>query len=212
MRTSIVLLLFLSSLSVFGFYEPLHPTNRDSGAWHLVHEDHALTVYRRHSPVSAIDDIRIKATFTTGMEHFLKVLGDVPAYTSWVYKCSESRLLATPAAGEQVYYARTAFPWPLEDRDLIVHSMGKRNDATGVFTSTSTAVPRYQEAVFGVVRIKTFTSSWTITPIANGQVAVDYRVSCDPGGSLPDWAVNLGVSSGPRKTMEALRKLVETAK
>ncbi len=187
-----------------------YPTRIDSsGVWVLVSKTATLAVYRRASAKSAIDEIRITAVFKTTMENFLRVLGDVPGYQKWVYKCGEARQLSASAVGEQIYYVRSIFPWPLQDRDLIVHSVVKKDAATGVVTSTSRALPDHRPVVDGVVRMRQFSSTWKITPEANGTVAVDYRVTCDPGGILPDWAVNLGITSGPRKTMEGLAKLVE---
>lgn len=212
MQKTLQLFLFISSQPVFASDDSGSPIDRDSGAWKLVHEEVSLADYRRSSPTSTAYEIRIHATINASMNHVVEILTDVSAYKYWVYKCSEARLLSTPAPGEQIYYARTAFPWPLGERGLFLHSVSKRDDKTGVFMSTSTVVSRYLESSEGVLRISEFSSSWKVSPSTNNTVLVDYRVKYDPGGGIPDWAVNTGIASGPRKTIEALQKLVMSTK
>lgn len=179
--------------------------------WSLVSAGDGIEVYRRPSSLSSIDEVRIKATFATSLPIFLELIGDVDRYPEWVYKCSASELVRKKSDENLVYHATTNFPWPLQDRDLVVRSTRTTDPVTGVVTSVSTALPDLLSDVDGVVRIRQFTSVWKITPVADGEVYVDYRVLTDPAGKLPDWAINMGITSGPLKTMERLRKLVEAA-
>lgn len=212
MQDLLQLFLFMSPRSAFASDDPDRLIDHDSGDWRLVHEEESLADYRRSSSVSTAYEIRIMTTLNASMDHFVKVIADVSTYKHWVYKCSEARLLATPAPGEQIYYARTVFPWPLEEQGLFLHSASKRDGKTGVFTSTSTTVSRYLDSSEGALRIRDFSSSWRATPIADRTVLVEYRVKYDPGGGLTDWAVNTGIASGPRKTIAALRKFVVSEK
>lgn len=179
--------------------------------WKLVSEADDIRVYRRPSAASTIDEVRIEATFRTTMPIFLDLISDVGRYPEWVYKCSEARMISEESDKEVIYYARTAFPWPLQDRDLVIYSSRSIDLATGIAVTTSTAQSKVMPTQAGVVRINQFDSVWKITPVSDSTIRVDYKVTTDPGGVLPDWVVNLGITSGPRKTMEQLAGMVKTA-
>lgn len=179
--------------------------------WELTSNADDIRVYRRPSLSSSIDEVRIEATFKTTLPLFLDLIGDVSRYPEWVYKCSEANTLSKSSESDLVYYARTDFPWPLQDRDLIVRSTRTIDPVSGIVTSTSTARPSQLPEKEGVVRISKFLSVWKIIPVSESLIRVDYHVATDPGGKLPDWVINLGITTGPRKTMERLRELTEEA-
>lgn len=179
--------------------------------WELTSDADDIRVYRRPSLSSSIDEVRIEAAFKTTLPIFLDLIGDVSRYPEWVYKCSEAKLVSKSSDSDLGYYARTDFPWPLQDRDLIVHSTRTTDPVSGIVTSTSIARPSQLPQKEGVVRISKFVSVWKIIPVSDSVVRVDYHVATDPAGKLPDWAINLGITSGPRKTMERLRELAEEA-
>ena len=182
-----------------------------SSVWKLVSDADDIRVYRRPSVTSSIDEVRIEATFRTTMPVFLDIISDVSRYSEWVYKCSEARTISEDSGNGLVYYARTAFPWPLQDRDLIIHSTQSVDPTTSIVTSTSVAQPKTIPASNGIVRISRYNSVWKIIPVTESLIRIDYQVTTDPGGILPDWVVNLGITSGPRKTMERLASLVKSA-
>ncbi|MFT6514715.1 MAG: ribosome-associated toxin RatA of RatAB toxin-antitoxin module [Neolewinella sp.] len=175
--------------------------------WELTSDADDIRVYRRPSLTSSIDEVRIEATFKTTLPLFLDLISDVSRYPEWVYKCSEASTISRSLDSDLVYYARTDFPWPLQDRDLIVYSTRTTDPVSGIVTSTSTARPSLLPQKEGVVRLSTFVSVWNIIPVSDSVIRVDYHVAIDPGGKLPDWVINLGITAGPRKTMERLREL-----
>ena len=62
------------------------------------------------------------------------------------------------------------------------------------------------EAKKGVVRILNSVGKWTLTPLGNNQVAVNYFLSVDPGGTLPPWIINAFSVKGPFETFRQLKK------
>jgi len=183
--------------------------NDPNNEWHLTKEKNNIKVYTRKSKSSAIKEIRIKTTMKTSLEELTAYLGDVPKYTKWVYKCSQSKRIKTNSPQDFYYHTTTDMPFPLTDRDLVVHSTQYIDQETGIYYSHSVAAPKEVPVKRGVVRITTFESNWKITPLSNGTVAIDYTALADPAGYLPAWMVNLGVSTGPFITMQQLVAAVE---
>ena len=60
-----------------------------------------------------------------------------------------------------------------------------------------------------IVRVSSSSGKWTITPLPNKAVRIDYILETDPGGALPAWLVNLFVTKGPLETFRKLKQQVE---
>jgi len=127
--------------------------------------------------------------------------------TQWVYKCTEGKLLEKVNPHEFYYYAVSNMPYPIKDRDMVMHCK-QWKDASGVIYSSSTAVPTFIPATKDRIRIPYFKSEWKITPLSEDRILVDYTAITNPGGSLPAWIVNLAVTTGPLKTIQQLIKTV----
>ena len=103
------------------------------------------------------------------------------------------------------YYTRSDLPFPLSDRDIVVRSR-QWKDKDGIYYSHSTLTRNMVNIKKGIVRIQEFDAHWKITQKENGILDIDYVVQTHPGGSLPTWAINLGIAKGPIETMKNLMK------
>jgi hypothetical protein len=60
-----------------------------------------------------------------------------------------------------------------------------------------------------VVRIKTANTKWTLIPGEGGWLYVEYYLYSDPGGNIPDWAINLALDVGPRETVKEMKTILK---
>jgi hypothetical protein len=176
--------------------------------WTLIRQEEGMTVYSRDPDESDIKEIRVTFTVRSTMEKAIEVLADVPAYENWVYKCSHSESIKTINENEFYYYTVSDFPFPFEDRDLVIKSEHWMDDSNGSYHSHSVAVKDIVDEKEGIVRIPTFSSTWSIKPIENQQLQIEYQVNSSAGGIIPTWLVNLAVAKGPLETMIAFKALV----
>jgi hypothetical protein len=177
--------------------------------WTLSSDDDGINVYTRRSAHSGVKEVKIQFKVRASMEVFRQYLDHVPGYTQWVYKCTESRRLRTVDRDEFYYYVRSDFPFPVSDRDLVVHARNWIDPNTGIAHAHSVAAPRELAAKDDCVRIAVFESSWIIKPLNGEELFVTYEVKTNPGGNIPDWVTNMGVTVGPTRTMQALRREVQ---
>ena len=140
------------------------------------------------------------------------LLSEVDHYPAWGYKVAESKLLTQTSVNESVYYSKLDFPWPLDDRDIIMRNNVVQDPLTGKIVATSVAAPGYIAENKDVVRIKNAKTIWTIVPGSGGWLYVEYYIYSDPGGSLPDWLVNMAIDVGPRETIKNIREFVRLPK
>lgn len=192
-------LLFLNLLVAFS------PVTDD---WELKKEQEGIKIYTGDKN-AGIKKIKIETTINYPAVNVLEVLKDKEKYTNWVYKCSEAKLLKKVNDNEFYHYQITSAPWPIQDRDMIVHLKISENNETGEYTLTGLGVPDYLPEKSGKVRIKHYQTLWKITPVTQNSCLVVYEMRVDPGGAIPAWLYNLGSTEGPLITAQNLRKEVE---
>jgi len=179
--------------------------------WTLTNEKDNIYVYTRLQEDETLKEVRIQFRVQAPMQVFLNTLDYVPAYTSWVYKCAESKLVRKINDFEFYYYVRTDFPFPFVDRDIIIHTTGRIDPNTGIYYARSVGAPTEVAIRSDCVRLREFESSWTVRPLRNGYLAATYQVKTEAGGAIPDWLTNLAVSTGPMRTIQGLLAQVARA-
>ncbi len=180
-----------------------------SEEWSVVSNENDIIVSTRYTEDNPIKEVKIYATIHANADQILASLCDVSLYKNWVYRCKSSFKIEEIGDEEFIYYSETELPGLFSNRDLVLHSKQFQDDETGLIYSVSKCVPEVYDEVEDNVRIKKFKSEWKIKPINPNLSEIEYIVSMNPGGYLPAWLVNLGVSSGPLKTMQNFKHLLE---
>jgi START domain len=178
--------------------------------WMLKNEKNDVKVFYRKT--SDIYEIKLITSIKSSLSGLVTLLSEVENYPGWGYKVAESRLISQTSDKESVYYSRLDFPWPLDDRDIIMHNHIEQDPISRKIVATSVAAPATIPENSGVVRIKTAKTKWTIVPGQGGWLYVEYYIYSDPGGSLPDWLVNMAIDVGPRETIKNIRGYVSQPK
>lgn len=198
----------LTTLFILLFFGALHSQNPDG--WIFKNEKGGVKVYYRKT--SDIYELKLITSIKSSLSGLVYLLSEVENYPKWGYKVAESRLLSHNSEKESVYYSRLDFPWPLDDRDIIMQNRIEQDPGTGKIIATSLAVPQQLAEKTGIVRITNAKTVWTIVPGTGGWLYVEYYIYSDPGGSLPDWLVNMAIDVGPRETIKNIREFVAAPK
>ncbi|MEO6758206.1 MAG: START domain-containing protein [Saprospiraceae bacterium] len=202
MHFSRPILLLVVSMGLF--FSPVHGQGTDG--WLLKNDKDNVKVY--YKKTADIQEIKLATSLQTTLTGLVHLLSEVENYPTWGYKVMESRLLKRISDTEMFYYTRLDFPWPLADRDMIMHTTLKQDPVSHRIISTSTAMPDYLDKVPDVVRITNARTQWTLVPGKNGWVYVEYYLHSNPGGNIPDWVVNMAIDVGPRETIKGMRGLL----
>ncbi|MDX1911632.1 MAG: START domain-containing protein [Saprospiraceae bacterium] len=199
----------LPLLAFLLFSVPVFSQNTSDG-WVFKHEKEGIKVYYRKT--ADVHELKLITSLKVGLPGLVTLLSEVDNYPKWGYKVSESRELNKVSEWETYYYSRLDFPWPLDDRDIVVRSRMEQDPVTRRITATSVAVPDYLPVNKGVVRMRNAHTSWTLVPGPGGWTYVEYYIYSDPGGSLPDWLINMALDVGPRETIKNIRNFVRQDK
>ncbi len=174
--------------------------------WELVKNEDDIKIYSRQaSKERGLKELKVVTDVKGSLSSILSVLSDKSDFPKWVYGCGSAEMLEMVSAMETYHYQTTEMPWPVQNRDLILHTVIKQDPVTKVITMDCNGVPDFRPHNKEFLRIQSYKAFWVMTPKANGMVEINYTVNFDPAGSLPDWVVNMVAAEGPLKTIKGLR-------
>ncbi|MFN7119502.1 MAG: START domain-containing protein [Saprospiraceae bacterium] len=180
--------------------------------WKLKKEVADLQVFMRNSESSDIKEIKVRFIANASLSNIVTALKDVPAFPEWIYNCAEARLLKRISETESYYYSRVAFPFPMNDRDFIGHSKLWQDEQTKEIFVKVTGNYNYLPQEKGIVRLPKLSINWHITPLTVQKSLVEYHLVSDPGGSIPDWVVNMAIDKGPINTIKNFKDMLSKTK
>ncbi len=180
--------------------------------WKLKKEVDDLKIYLRKSESSTIKEIKVTYIAEASLSNIIAVLRDVSAFPEWIYACTESQVLERLSDTETIYYSQIDFPFPMSDRDFIARSkLSQKPDTKEIFIKV-TGEYDYLPPKKALVRLPKLLINWHITPISLKKVIVEYRLVSDPGGWIPDWAVNIALDKGPVNSMKKFKEMLTKEK
>jgi hypothetical protein len=173
--------------------------------WKLKTDKDEVQVYIKAEENSSYKSVKTVTTMRTTLSAVSAILLDVLKTPDWVYGTKQCSLLKKESPTSLYYYAEMGMPWPVSNRDFVIRISLSQNPQTKVVTVIATNLPTYIPEKDGIVRIQRSSGRWTISPVGNGMVRVEYILQIDPGGSLPASIVNMFSYNGPFQSFKNLR-------
>ncbi len=180
--------------------------------WKLKRNKDGIKVYVSDQEGTSIKALKFTTTIEASMQTIAAVMTHVEGFNDWVYASMESRTIKRVSDTEVYYYALVDFPWPFDNRDLVLHSTFWQDKKTLALYSKTTSLPTMEKEHDGIVRIKETTIDWKFTPLGDGKVHVDYILSSDPAGNIPAWMINLAADQGPLQSMIKFKEMLKKEK
>ena len=177
--------------------------------WKLSKDKDGIKVYESAVKNSDLKSIKVECDLDDGNDKFISVLNDVTHYKNWVYNTKVSYIIKRISPSEFYYYEETFLPWPISNRDAVLHLKMDKDSLSGSLKVTISAEPGYIPKKSGLVRVSHCMINWTVTSHSTTTSHHSYIFEIDPGGSVPAWLVNIFADKGPYET---LRQLAETLK
>ena len=191
---SSVIFVFLIVVNLQALTQPL---------WKVVKEKNGITVSLANVESSKFKSIRVQGIFDGTITKLISIIYNMNSASGWVYKTKTASVLKRLTPYEFVYYTETSMPWPVSNRDAIIHLTINPDTAHHLLRINAFSEPNYIEKKNGLVRVPYSKASWYVTE-SNNKLNIDYTFEVNPGGSLPAWLVNLMADKGPYETFRNL--------
>ncbi|MEO5569701.1 MAG: START domain-containing protein [Bacteroidia bacterium] len=183
----------------------------DNGTWVLRKNQDDIRVYTRSISTSDFKELKCTTRVKSSMSAIVKLLIDVDHFKGWIYKCTEATLIKKVSAREVISYQLFDAPWPVDDRDVVANCYVTQDEKTKIVVVRSVVANVLIPEKKGIVRIKNFRTTYTLTPKGNGWIEIDYELGTEPGGSVPAWLANMVMVNGPFTSQQAMSALLQTS-
>ena len=188
---SLALLLGFSTLSL-------------ANEWEKTFEKDGIVVYKKDSKRSDIQSLKASGLVRASVAKITTLLRDVKNSTKWVPNLLERKVVQNISDTEAILYDVTDMPWPITDRDTVVHhTLVLAEDKKSVILNFLSASNRLKDKDDDLVRAKIYTGYLKFTPQGENTL-VEMSILVDPRGSIPSWAVNIVQVSMPYDFLKAL--------
>ena len=174
--------------------------------WEAAYDREGIQVYTRPGGGNSIKQfkgvVRVKARLST----LVAVFDDLETVSKYVKTCERVEMLERVNPRETYTYSFNPAPWPVKDRDAVVHSVITQNPTNLVVTIIQRAAPDKIPRRKKIIRVERIEGLWTLTPQPGGFVEIVYQSLSDPGGELPDWLVNTTAIAQPYSVLYGMRE------
>jgi len=176
--------------------------------WELVKSENNIQVYTKKSQSSDFDIVKVETKVEAKLSQVVAVLDDLDAQKKWVYGTKGLNLIERKSDTECEYHYYMKMPFPVKDRDVIINYSRVQDADTKVVTTVSKSIRKEDLISDDYKRIRSFQSTYTLTPNDDGTIGIVYILEADPGSNLPSWLINMFTTSGPYKSMDGLIKMI----
>jgi len=203
-------ILFASLALLLAFTAPIRA---DEGGWERDTTEAGIVVSTRTEPGRGLPVFKGVGVVDANLHEVLAVLDDTGRFTEWMPSCAKARVIKKISEFDRIEYNRTAAPWPVSDRDVVVRSTLEGSaEKQEVWARFQSVTAPGQGPIAGVVRMPRLRGFYHLQAIDEGHTRVTYQVDADPGGMLPDWLVKRTSRRLPIDTILGLRKQIKKTK
>jgi hypothetical protein len=169
-----------------------------SQKWVKSHTDAGLTVYTAKVPNSKLVGFKMTGIITSNIRPLMSTLRNVERSAEWTPELIEKTTIKNISDNEAITYSLNNLPWPLSDRDFILHNkLYLSQDKKLLFVISKSIKHKDYPEKGDIVRAWIHYSNIGLRPINDKQTYVEWTLHVDPRGSLPSWLVNFYQSRYP---------------
>ena len=160
-------------------------------------------------PIPATDlvEFRCETIVNSSLSAVVSLFEDTDSMPQWVFRMKSAKTLRRISPTEVIAYTVTCLPWPLEDRDSVIHTTVSQ-DSIGIVHINGIDYSEYLPLQKGMVRMRRIRSNWLFKPLPEGRIHVIFTGTGDPGGVIPLWIFNNLVHEAPYQTMKKFCEII----
>ncbi|MBP6567686.1 MAG: hypothetical protein KA270_10995 [Saprospiraceae bacterium] len=178
--------------------------------WKLSKTEDDIQLWIKNLEGSDLKQFKLQTTFKKELKSVYLLIRDVENMHLWYDKVQSVKLLKKISDNEAIYMLGYDLPFPFEDRISTVKGSIKFDEkGSKIFVNTDyfqTELPEDKKHMSLITKIK---SSWEISEGKKGEILITHAGYMDPGGNVPKWLVNEGLTSGPLKTIKSMKKILD---
>lgn len=199
-------MIFIIKVFLFVFLFQSAFSQAEQGDWIHITKRDGIDIYSRSSKNSPIKALRGEGIIQSNIVQIVSVLRDVDGAQGWVPNLIKREYIKNISDTEAVLYDITNLPWPVKDRDMVMHhKLVLSPDKKGLILEFESVENEktYSETY---VRAHIHKGKILFIPKKDGRTFVKISMLVDPMGKIPKWVVNLLQVKMPYEFIMALDK------
>ncbi len=193
-----IILLYLSTISLLSFAQ--------GTGWELKSDKEGIKVYTKPAKSDGTLQIRLLSSTTATINAVLKTSQDVSNLKERIINTQSVTVLKQISPNEAYYRLISDYPWPISDRDAIMHLVITQDPKTKIIHADTYSSPSYMAENSDYVRIYTWETHSILTPKPNGTVEIDYWFTYNTRGNVPTSLLESITRDG---TFEGMKKFIQ---
>ncbi len=181
------------------------PAESDDG-WKLREEVGSIRVYTTDKDDSSFKAFKAVALLDAPIENLMAVMVNPKSCIEWVLNCSESYGFGRGSFNDRYAYSVNDLPWPVTDRDYVLHIRTYGDKASGEIVMNLDATPNKRAEISSRIRVNRSGTLYRFIPEGN-KTRMIWVQHTDPNGALPGWLVNSLLVDIPVKSLQALEQV-----
>jgi START domain len=177
--------------------------------WKLTRDQDGIKVYESEVKNSNFKNIKVECVLPGTYDKLMAILNDVSRHKEWIFRSKTSNILKRNSPRDFYYYTETSMPWPMSNRDAVIHLTMNLDSLNRFLKITGTGVPNFIPEKSGKVRVPRSSVNWYVTMPSSTSIKIVYTFDADPGGTLPAWLVNMFADKGPYESFKKLSALLK---
>lgn len=185
----------------------------NDGGWKFIKEKKSFKIYSRQMPGSNILGFKVEGHINAPLIDLMATLRDVDYSTQWQPDLLQKISIEDRGPTEAITYSRVDMPWPLDDRDYVLHnklSLDKKRNLLFVMSKSTTHASYASKK--GAVRANIGYSNIGLRPVSKSRTYVEWTLFGDPRGNIPGWVVNFYQQSFPVSFFKTLENRANSKK
>jgi hypothetical protein len=172
--------------------------------WELENQKKGISIFLSDVPGSPYKAVKVECTLTGTYTKLVSLLSNVSDFNNWIYNTRFSKILKQNSPQDFVYYSVTHMPWPLTNRDVIIHVRIQTDSLPRFLVISGAGEPDFFPPILSLVRVPHYKSNWRVTMPTPKTIQITYILEIDPGGNIPAWLANSFADKGPMGTFNNL--------
>jgi len=180
----------------------------ENSEWKLERDKEGIVVYTRDVADSPIKEFKSITHIKIPFDQMIAFYEDDSKFCDWMDRCRKAAQLEQMSLVKWNLYLHLNFPWPVNDRDVVILRVKEQDELTKAITYTLHEVEGYYPLQNGMIRMPYLRGIWRFTPLEDGRVEIHFQQHVDVGGFVPKWLSNRLVVQIPFHTLQNLKRML----
>lgn len=193
--------------------------------WTFITKKKEIDIYSKSTEDSPIKALRVIGPIHGNLATITSILRNVEDAKNWVPNLGERSYVQNISDTEAILYEITLMPWPVDDRELVVHhKLSLSADKKAIVLHFKSVEHKDRPITSDRVRAKFVMGKIKFSYLSDIQTNIDMILLVDPMGKIPKWMVNLlqvrmpydfinalstYAQKGKKETLPGIQKLID---